>query len=430
MHTPTPFPKTLLFTATLLFVSLQAPAGDWPEFRGGAARSGVWNEPGLPTTLPKEGPKVLWKQTIGSGYAGPAVAGGKLFILDGMKGAGAAQLDTERLLCFDANDGKPVWQAVWPRATALKGGYDNGPRCTPTVQDGKVYALGAKGDLLCVDAKTGAILWRKDFIKDFSAIVPDWGYANAPLVEGQMLIVQVGGQPAATIMAFDKDTGRELWRALGDRAGYAPIIAINSGGRRQLIVWTGEAMCSLNPADGAVFWRAPRKLQWDQAIAVPTFHAGLNMILFPSEVEGCVALRLDRDQPGFKIAWDKPTLACLHASPVLMGEQVLALHHGTDQAACGELRCVDVATGDVKWSEKSITTLKGFAHATVTRNSGNDTWYLTNDQGELILAKADAAGYRELARASLTGKTWTYPAYANRRIYARSLTSLVCASLE
>ena len=419
--------KTFLVVARASTAAVRAHASDWPEFRG-AGRTGIWNEPGLPTTLPKDGPKVIWKQTLGSGYAGPAVADGKLFILDATKSAG--QPDGERLQCFDANDGRALWQVAWPRALKLKGGYDNGPRCTPTVREGKVYALGAKGDLLCVDAKSGGVIWRKDFLKDYDATVPDWGFANAPLVEGKMLVVQVGGRADATVVAFDKDTGRELWRALGDRAGYAPIVAIESGGKRQLIAWTGEAICSLNPTDGKVLWRHPRKLRWDQAISVPTFHAGLNLLLFPTENEGCLALQPGRDETAAKVAWDQPTLACLHTSPVLVGNHVYALHHGTDESECGELRCVEVATGAVKWAEKSVTRLKGFAHATVTRNAATDTWYITNDQGELILAKADAAGYRELARASVTGKTWTHPAYANRRIYTRSETSLVCLSLE
>ncbi len=424
--------KSLLIAcATVVAITAASPASDWPEFRGGPERSGIWNEPGLPSTLPKDGPVVLWKQTLGAGYAGPAVAEGRLFIMDRLKPSATNAADTERLLCLDAMDGKLVWQLPYPRALKLKGGYDNGPRCTPTVRDGRVYALGAMGDLHCVDAKSGAIIWKKDLIAECAAVVPDWGVANAPLLEGKMLILQAGGKPGGTVMAFDKDTGKELWRALDDKAGYSPVIAINSAGRRQLIAWTGEAMCALNPADGSVFWHWKRELAWDQAISVPTFHAERNILLFPSDREGCIALQLGRDKPAASVAWDRTTLGCLHTSPILVGDYIYALnHYGSDKATCGDVRCLSVADGNLVWTEKSVTTLKGFAQATLTRNAANDTWYITNDRGELILARATPAGFKELARAQLTGPTWSHPAYANGRIYSRSETSLVCASLK
>ncbi len=432
MNTPmTLLTSFLVALATLVSITFGAIASDWPEFRGGPERSGIWNEPGLPPTLPKNGPAVLWKQTLGSGYAGPAVADGRVFIMDRLNPSATNAADTERLLCLDANDGKQLWQLPYTRALKLKGGYDNGPRCTTTVRDGRVYAFGAMGDLHCVDAKSGAVIWKKDLMAESAAVVPDWGFANAPLIEDKLLIVQAGAKPGGTVMAFDKKTGKELWRALDDKAGYSPVIAITAAGRRQLIVWTGEAMCALNPADGSVFWHMRRKLAWDQAISVPTFHARLNLVLFPSDREGCIALQLGSDKPAASVAWDRTTLGCLHTSPILVGDHIYALnHYGLDKATCGDLRCLSVADGDLVWAEKSVTTLKGFAQATITRNAANDTWYITNDTGELILARATPEGFKELARAQLTGKTWSHPAYANGRIYSRSETSLVCASLK
>mgnify|MGYP003347328383 CR=1 FL=1 len=130
-------------------------------------------------------------------------------------------------------------------------------------------------------------------------------------------------------------------------------------------------------------------------------------------------------------AWDRTTLGCLHTSPVLVGNHVYALnHYGVDKPTCGDVRCVSVSKGDVAWTEKGVTTLKGFAHATLTRNAANDTWYITNDRGELILARMTPEGYKENSRAQLTGQTWSHPAYANGRVYSRSETTLVCASLK
>jgi outer membrane protein assembly factor BamB len=418
-------------TAALLLTPALLCAGDWPEFRGNAQRTAVWHEPGLPAALPKEGPKVLWRQSIGHGYSGPAVANGRVFIQDRLKPGGTNTADTERLLCLDARDGSLTWAVAHPRELKLRGGYDNGPRCTPTVRDGRVFALGAMGDFVCADEKTGAVIWRKDFLKEFSAEIPEWGLATSPLIEGRLVIVQAGGKPGATVIAFDRETGREAWRALDDKAGYAPVIAIESAGRRQLIAWTGEAMCALDPVTGAVHWREPRKLAWDQAVSVPTWHAGRSLLLFPSDREGCVALRLASDRPAFTTAWDRTALACLHASPVLVGDHVYALHHyGLEKATCGQVRCINVADGEMKWAEGSVTKLKGFAQATLTLNAATGVWYVTNDRGELITAKMTPEGFQELSRAQLTGTTWSHPAYAQRRIFARSETTLLCAALE
>ena len=418
------------FFFIFLIAAKIAVASDWPEFRGNPARNGIWNEPGLPATLPKDGPQVLWKYTLGAGYSGPAVAEGRLYVLDRLKPP-AADVDTERVVCLDANSGKEVWVHAYPCALKFKGGYENGPRSTPTVRAGKVYTLGSMAHLHCLDAASGKVLWEKNLLAEYKARIPWWGMANSPLIEGQMVILQAGGDTNATVMAFDQDTGRELWRSLSDKTGYSTMVAINSGGQRQLIVWTGDAICSLNPTNGEVFWRHPRTLKWDQAIATPTFHAGLNMLFISADREGTIAFQLDHDKPGAKVAWDNFSLSCLHTSPVLEGDYLFGLNHnGAFENECGEFRCVKAATGEKVWAATNVTRLGRFAQASVTRNAGNNVWYLLNELGELILARADAKEYRQLARAQLIGKTWSQPAYANKKIYARSETSLICASLE
>jgi len=410
--------------------SLGLTAADWPEWRGGPARNGIWNEPGLPRSLPKDGPKVLWKQTIGTGYSGPSVAGDRVFVLDRVKPPVAEQ-DTERVLCFSATDGRPLWTNAYPCALKLKGGYENGPRSTPTVRDGKVYSLGAMGNLFCLDARDGAVVWSHDLQREFQAHLPVWGQANAPLIEGRLVILQAGGQTNGTVMAFDRDSGKEVWRSLSDEAGYASIAIIESGGARQLIVWTGDALCSLEPTTGRVFWREPRVLAWKQAVMTPIFHAAKNLLMISSDRETAHTLTLGKEAPGYQVLWDIPSLNSLHSNPVLDGDYVYGLHHnGGNKGECGEFRCIRLTTGEKMWAVTSVTRIGGFAHASVTRNAGNGVWYLLNELGELILAEATPQGYRELARTQLTGKTWSHPAFAHRRIYARAENSLVCASLE
>lgn len=423
------FPMHRLFFV-LAFTASALSAADWPEWRGGPARDGVWNESGLPKSLPKDGPKILWKQTIGTGYSGPSVAGERLYVLDRLKPPLAGQ-DTERVLCFSALDGRPLWTNAYPCALKLKGGYENGPRSSPTVRDGKVYTLGAMGNFFCMDVRDGKILWSHDLRQEFQARLPDWGLANAPLLEGRLVIIQAGGQANATVMAFDRESGKEVWRSLSDEAGYASITVIESGGTRQLIVWTGDALASLDPATGRVFWREPRVLAWKQAVMTPIFHAGKNLLLIGSDRETVHTLQLGKDAPGFKVLWDLPSLNSLHSNPVLDGDHVYGVNHdGKIKGECGEFRCISIATGEKMWAVTNVTRIGGFAHASVTHNAGNGVWYLLNESGELILAEATPQGYRELSRGQLTGKTWSHPAFANRRIFARAENSLVCASLE
>ena len=414
----------------LLLGTLPLAAADWPEWRGGPARDGVWNEPGLPKSLPKDGPKIIWKQSIGTGYSGPSVAGDRLFVMDRVQPPAVAQ-DTERVLCFSATDGSAVWTNAYPCALKLKGGYENGPRSTPTVRDGKVFSLGAMGNFFCMDARDGKVIWSHDLRAEFQAHLPDWGLANAPLLEGRMVIIQAGGQTNGTVMAFDRESGREIWRSLSDEAGYASIIAIESGGKRQLIVWTGDALCSLDPATGRVFWREPRVLRWKQVVITPLFHAEKNILFVSSDRETGHALQLNKDAPGFKPLWDIASLNSLHSNLVLDGDYIYGLHHdGNIKQTCGEFRCVSIATGEKMWAVTNVTRIGGFAQTSTTHNTGNGVWYLLNESGELILAEATPQGYRELARGQLTGKTWSHPAFAHRRIFARAENSLVCASLE
>jgi len=420
------YPVTIL----LALIASRLWGVDWPEFRAGPARDAIWNEPDLPAALPAGGPKVIWKHTVGTGFSGPSVAGGRVYLLDRLQPPLAAE-DTERILCLDAATGKELWIRAYPCALKFKGGYENGPRATPTVHEGKVYALGSMGHLHCLDAESGRVIWQRNLLTEYEARIPDWGMASSPLIEAQMLVLQAAGRSNATVVAFNKETGEELWHSLSDKAGYASLIAIDSAGQRQLIVWTADALCALDPRTGAVFWRHPRALRWDQAIAPPLFHRGLNLLFISSDREGTLALQLDRARPGYKVAWDNFSLSSLHSLPVLVGDCLYGVNHnGAFKPQCGEFRCVEAATGKILWAATNLTRLGMWAQASVTFNQGNSTFYFLNELGELVLAKATPGAYRELGRAQLIGKTWSHPAYADRRIYARNETTLLCARLD
>ena len=207
-------PRLSQFVAACLLIASTLPLGadDWPQWRG-AGRLAVWNETGLVDRFPQSGLKVTWRVPVHAGYSGPAVAGGRVFVTDAQRTSGSRVV--ERALALDEQSGKLLWSKEWEaNYSGLEMTFALGPRATPTVDSDLVYVLGAMGNLLALNVKDGSIAWQKNFVDDFDATIPSWGATGAPLVDGDRLITLVGGEPDAKVVAFDKRTGAELWRAL------------------------------------------------------------------------------------------------------------------------------------------------------------------------------------------------------------------------
>ena len=247
-------------------------AEDWPEWRG-EGRRGVWSETGILEKFPEDGLEFKWRTPIRSGYAGPAVADGRVFVLDYQQKPGTQTMEgTERVLCLDEKTGLVLWTHEWPTSyRMLMVSYATGPRATPTVDSDRVYVVGATGMLLCLKTETGKIVWKKNYVEDYGTSVPVWGVASAPLVDGGRLICVVGGEPNAKVMAFDKMTGKEIWRALSSdwEMGYAQPVIFKAGGVRQLIIWQPKAVSSLNPETGEVYWEHPFEVRSGLTVATP-----------------------------------------------------------------------------------------------------------------------------------------------------------------
>ena len=212
---------------SICFLLLLAPpvplhADDWPEWRG-KGRRGVWTETGIIDKFPEEGLQATWRTPVAGGYAGPAVADGRVYVTDYTSTEG--RKGVERALCLDEQTGKVLWSHSWDTDYAGLA-YPYGPRATPTVDGDRVYTLGAMGKLHCLNSKTGKVIWKKDYQEDYRSPVPIWGMVGAPLVDGERLICLVGGANNAKVVAFNKLTGKEIWRALSsDREpGYSPPI--------------------------------------------------------------------------------------------------------------------------------------------------------------------------------------------------------------
>ena len=230
----------LVFLILLAGIVAAAGAEDWTQWRG-ADRLGVWHDEGILERFPEGGLEVVWRSPIGPGYAGPAVAAGRVFVLDWEKTAGTRTMEgTERVVALDEATGKLLWEQSWPVGYGrLMTSYAIGPRATPTVDGDRLYVVGAVGDLLALDSKSGEVLWQHDFVEEYDALIPTWGVTSAPLVDGDLVISVAGAEPNGKFIAYDKVTGEELWRIdLGARTMGAPMTYLHEG-RQFLVVATG-----------------------------------------------------------------------------------------------------------------------------------------------------------------------------------------------
>ena len=423
-------------------------ADDWPEWRG-TGRRGVLEETGLIDSFPDGGLAVAWRTPIRSGYSGPAVAGGRVFITDAYRPDLRSTAVTERAVAVDELTGDVLWTHEWATNYAgLQLVYAIGPRATPTVDGDLVYVLGAMGNLLALDVETGSVRWEKDFAREFDTAVPSWGMAGAPLIDGDRLICLVGGEPDAKMMAFDKRTGQEIWRALSSdwEPGYSQPIIIEAGGARQLIAWHPRDISSLNPVTGEIYWEVRHIV--DMGINPATAVWSGRYLFFTSQYGGARMLVLDEAEPGARVLWegvgesdpeygrDFNTLNSVISTPVIQGGYV----YGVD--GHGVLRSLDIETGQRVWETESlIGESTNWATAFFVKNG--DRYFVNTDSGDLVIATFSPEGYREISRTLLiepthpyvrrrqsgTAVNWSHPAYANGHIVARNDEELVRLSL-
>jgi outer membrane protein assembly factor BamB len=422
-----------------LAVATASFAADWPEWRG-SGRQGVWSETGIIERMPASGLKVIWRVPIQAGYSGPSIASGRVFLLDHTRSTGTRA--TERALCLDERTGKILWTRTWD-ADYRGLDYANGPRATPTVDRDRVYVLGAMGSLRCLRTTDGSEVWSSDFVRDFGTAVPGWGMSSAPLVVGSKLIAVAGGRGNAKVVAFDKYSGKEAWRALSSdnsEPGYSQPVLIQHG-RPQVLIWHTTALESLAPETGAVLWSEPFRITMNTPIATPVWNAphllvsgffdGARMMeLAPSGG----ARRAWASQGGNEIKSDK--LNALMSQPIIEGDYVYGI------CSYGQLRCLSRTTGERIWETQAVTIEKARnASAWMVRNQGRV--FILNDRGELIIATLAPSGYSEIGRAKVIEPTspagarrelgavvWSHPAFANRHVVVRNDQEVIRISLS
>jgi len=425
-----------------------ALADDWPQWQGPRA-DGVWREKGIVDQFPAGGPPVRWRAPIGAGYSSPAVANGRVFVMDrpdsetrGNPGGALqrfAETGRERVQCFDVQDGRVFWSYEYPCAYYIS--YPAGPRASPAVAGNRVYTLGAEGDLHCLDVETGRVVWARSFKNDYGVTTQTWGFASPPLVDGDRVFSLVGGE-GHTVVAFERETGRELWRSLNTREpGYAPMMLTEAGGRRQLIVWDSESLNGLDPATGTVFWSEPFKTKMAHAIGTPR-RSG-DFLFVSSFFDGSLLLRLDATQPRVTVEWAIKGRSEVRPEGLHSLMSTPYLEDGYIYGVCsfGQLRALKLADGERLWETLVPTTRDGkpARWTTAFLVKHEDRFFIYNETGDLIIARLTPAGYEEISRAHLLDPTnraggrdvhWSHPAFANGCVFVRNDRELLCVDLR
>jgi outer membrane protein assembly factor BamB len=422
----------LVFVGAALLASVAA-AEDWPQWRG-PTRDGVWMETGLVEKFAADKLEAKWRAPIGSGYSGPTVSKGKVYLMDRL----TQPEEVERILCLEEQTGKPLWTHAYP-AKYGRVSYPAGPRASVTIHDGRAYAIGTTGRFHCLDAESGKIHYEKDLEKLYDIQMPIWGIAGSPLIVDNLVVLHIGGK-GKCIVALDRVSGEEKWTSLADRAQYTTPILVQQAGQSVIVVWTGDAVSGLEPLDGKELWRFDWRPK-NMPIGVATPIVAKDQVFFTSFYDGSLMLKLAQDKMAVEKVWqivgpneqDTDALQSIISTPVFDGGNV----YGVD--SYGQLRGLEGATGKRLW--ENLTAVPKARWSTIHFVKNGDKHWLFNERGELIIAQLAPTGYTEISRAKLLepttdqlrqrgGVCWSHPAYANKCIYARNDKEIVCASLE
>jgi len=407
----------LLLLACSMSVGSAEPA-DWPQFLG-PGRDGRYagDAKALAATWPAGGPKVVWEKKVGRGWSSPVVAGGRVFVFH-------REGDVEVLECLEAGTGQAVWRAEDATAYRDKFDFDDGPRSTPTVSGERVFTLGAAGLLASRDVATGKQVWAVDTRKAYGSDEGYFGMACSPLVEGKAVIVNVGGKAGgkgAGVVGFDAATGKLLWQATDHEAGYSSPIAATVAGKRRVLSLTRDGLVSLAPESGEVDWVYKFRARTNASVNAATPVVARDQVfLTASYGVGAALLTWGEARP--TVVWEgDEALSAHYATPVLFEGHLYGVH-GRQETGC-EMRCVEWATGKVKWTKE------GFGAATVML-AGDAVLALTED-GELVRVATTPAEYNETARAKvLGGGVRSGGALADGLYFARDGKRIVCRDLR
>lgn len=404
-----------LAALNLILAAVTLPAADWPQYLG-PTRNAAYAGTDLAEVWPKEGPPLAWQKKLGSGWAGPVASGGKAVLFHRIG-------DQELVESLDAKSGKELWKQAFSTRYIDRFGFDNGPRGTPCIADGRVFVYGANGNLHALDFATGKPLWSVDVQADFGADPGFFGFACSPLVDGSKLLVNVGGKSGAGIVAFDTATGKVLWKAHDEEASYSAPITATISGQRHALFFARHKLVSLDPANGKVLFTFPwgPKMQASVSAAVPVV-SGDTVFISAGYGAGATALRVKTGTVE-KLWSGEEQLTAQYVTPVLRDGFLYGFEGRVDTGPKPELRCVELATGKVRWSTERVV------HGGIIL-AGSEL-IITSDSGELVRVAADPKAFVEKARAQILGREGrAQPALAGGLLFARDKTKLVVMDLR
>jgi outer membrane protein assembly factor BamB len=426
----------IFYSLISLFLTISnfGDEGDWPDWRG-VNRDGTWHEKGVIKSFDSELITPKWSVPVSAGYSGPTVSDQRVYVTDRI-----TKPARERVHCYNAKTGELIWSFNYD-CDYYGVGYPAGPRSSVVIDEDRAYSLGTMGHLFCFDKATGKVLWKKDLNIEYEIRMPIWGIAAAPLIYGESIILNIGGSNNACVVALDKLTGVELWRNLEDDASYVAPILIKQAGKDVMVVWTGQNVVGMNPDNGTVYWIEEFE-QKKMVINISTPVIENNYLFVSSFYDGSMLLKLDEEKLGIKMVWRRQgkserntdALHCIMSTPIILGDYI----YGVD--SYGELRCLDLFTGDRIWED--LTAVKKARWANIYFIQNGDIIYMFNEQGELLTANLSAEGFHEISRAKLIeptheqlnrsgeGVTWAHPAFAYKHVFVRSDKELICADLS
>ena len=369
---------------------------EWAQWRG-PNRDGISSEKDLLKSWPEVGPEVVWRVPIGEGFSGMSISRGRIYTLSG-------EGPDEFVLCLDASNGSEIWR--FRSDTNFTESHGNGPRSTPTVEGDQVFVLSAKGKLYCLDAENGTKVWRRDLRRHFASRVPGWGFAGSPLIEGDLLLLEVGGEEGQSIAAFDKKTGSVLWTSHTDVLAYSSPLALTFNGVRQILFLTERNLVSVAPADGAVYWTYP----WEGAIniATPVFIPDDRIFISVAYGKGAALVKMNaaNDTIGVEEVWKSKVMKNWINSSVLHQGYL----YGFDSSI---FKCIEAETGAEQWK------VRGFERGSLILADGH--LIALGESGKLALVEATPEAYQEKASFQvLEGKCWTQPTLVGGRLYVRN----------
>ena len=381
-------------------------ASDWPNWRG-PNHNGISTETGWKANWPADGPRQLWKSSVGTGFSSIAVSQGRLYTMGNRE-------NSDSLYCLDAETGKMIWKQSYtcPLDADM---FEGGPTATPTVDGDRVYTFSRNGLVFCFDAEDGKICWTKNLPAATAAEPPTWGFASSPLIQGAALFLNVG----ASGIALDKMSGNIIWRSGGGAPGYATAVPCELGGKPALVMLVRGQVLAVAPNSGHALWRFPWETEYDINTTDPIIN-GDTVFVSSGYEHGAALLRIQSARPD--VVWQNTNMRNVINSSVLLDGFIYGVDGQAGHSAT--LKCVELKTGEVKWD------FKGLGSGALM--AADNRLIVMSDQGELVVAPASAQAFQPISQAQvLGGKCWTTPVLANGRIYCRNARGdLVCLDVK